>query len=110
MSWSHWLRFIGATTPEERKRVAEGDELLMELDNWIEEYINDEKTQKIFGEWGEHIALNKGIEQGIEKGEQKRELEIARKMLLKGSAPKFISEITELPLEIIENLKTQIKE
>lgn len=105
-----WIRFIGATTPEERKRVAEGDELLMEFDNWIEEYVNDEKTKKIFGEWGEHIALNKGIKQGIEKGEQKRELEIAKKMLQKGSDLKFISEITDLPIEIIENLKTETKE
>ena len=51
-----WLKFIGAESAKERKQIAEGDEIMMELDKWAEEYVNDEKTKKIFGEWAERIA------------------------------------------------------
>ncbi len=40
----------------------------MELNEWVEEYVNDERTKRIFGEWAEKLALDKGIKQGFEKG------------------------------------------
>ena len=60
-----WIRFIGAQSEEERKEIAKGDELLMDLDNWIDNYIMDENTKKYYGEWAEQIALRKGEKTGI---------------------------------------------
>ena len=37
-----WLKFIATTDEKERKRIAKGDELLMELHEWVHKYINDE--------------------------------------------------------------------
>lgn len=65
---ARWIRFFGAQSAEERRMLAEGDELLMELNEWVEEYVNDERTKRIFGEWAEKLALDKGIKQGFEKG------------------------------------------
>ena len=97
-----WLRFIGAEDALERKEIAKGDELLMEFDNWLEEYVNDEKTKKIFGEWAEHIALNKGIEQGKFQNNQK----IVKNLLAMNTSIDDISKITGLSKnEIIEMSK-----
>ncbi len=46
-----------------------------------------------------------GIKKGIKKGIEKEKIEIAKKLILKGQNPQFISEITDLPLEKILNLK-----
>lgn len=72
-----WIRFFSAKSAIERKRIAQGDDLLMELDNWVEEYVNDEKTKRIFGEWADAIAMEKGLKQGILQEKK----EIAKKML-----------------------------
>ena len=41
-----WLQFIAAKNSEERSYVAKGDELLMELNEWINKYVADEETQE----------------------------------------------------------------
>ena len=105
-----WLRFIGSESAVERKEIAEGDEIMMELDKWAEEYVNDEKTKKIFGKWAEHIALNKGIaqgfeqgvEQGIEQGIEQNNKKIINNLLSMGTSMSDICKITGLlPDEII---------
>ncbi len=108
-----WLKFIGAKSAEERKEIAKGDELLMELDNWIEKYVNDKETQEIFGKWAEKIAEDKGIEKGIAKGIEKGRIEgkqeekliTAKKMLELNISPENIEFATGLSLEEIEELK-----
>ena len=88
-----WLRFIGAKTALERKKIAEGDELLMELDNWCEEYINDEQTKKIFADWADYVAENKGIRKG--------KMEIAQNMLKDNVDVETIKKYTNLTEEEI---------
>ena len=35
-----WIKFIGAKSIEERREVAKGDKLLMEMNDWIDKYLN----------------------------------------------------------------------
>ena len=122
-----WIRFLGSQSAEERKSLAEGDELLMELDAWVEEYVNDERTKKIFGEWAEKIAtekglkkglrqglekgikqgLEEGVKQGLEEGAKQERLVIAKKLLKMGKSVEEIVAITDLLAVEIEKLKSE---
>ena len=96
-----WLRFIGAKSAEERENIAKGDELLMKLHNWCMNYVNDEQTKKIFGEWANYIAEQKGIR----KGSLEKTTEIAKNMLNDNIDNETIMKYTGLSLEDLENLK-----
>ena len=96
-----WLKFIGARTREEREKVAKGDEALMELNTWIDEYVNDERTKEIFGKWAEEIAEEKGYDKGILQ--EKRD--IAKNLLNMNISKKDISKATGLSLEEIAKLR-----
>ena len=50
-------------------------------------------------------GLEEGLEKGIEKGHFNEKLEIARNLLVKGSTPEFVSEITGLDMDTIEGLR-----
>lgn len=102
-----WLKFIGAKDHQERANIAKGSDRLMRLNNWIEEYINDEKTKEIYGKWGEYIALNKGIKKGAKEGAEEKAFEIARNMLEKGMSKEEVAEITELSIQEIEALEEE---
>ena len=73
-----WLEFIRAKDYEERAIIAKGDEKMEALNEWVEEYINDERTKKLFGEWNRYIDMEKmkrinigiGMEKGIAKGKK----------------------------------------
>ena len=41
-----WLRFIAARSYEEREAIAEGDEMFMEFNEWIDNYVNDDVTKE----------------------------------------------------------------
>ena len=96
-----WIRFMGAQSNEERKEIAKGDKMLMELNNWVEEYMFDEKTKKYYGEWAEQIAEEKGRKFGMKDAK----IEIAKNMLKKDVDTKDIAEFTGLDLDVIEKLK-----
>lgn len=108
-----WLRFIAAKGYEERKIIAEGDELLMEFNEWINKYVNDEETKELLAKWSDYIAENKGYEEGIEEGRAagieegslQKAIEIAKKMLSKGNNIEDIIDLTGLSIEEIEKLK-----
>jgi predicted transposase YdaD len=55
-------------------------------------------------EEGRALGREEGMELGIEQGMQRKELEIARGMLLKGLDPTLIQEITHLSDEALEKL------
>lgn len=97
------LRFIGAKSHEERTRIAKGDKILMELNEWIEKYRNDETLKEVFDErkW---IKLE-GKEEGIELGIEKRNIEIAKKMLEDKADISSIIKYTGLSKSDIENLQ-----
>ncbi len=96
-----WLRFIGANNAEERREIARGDGLLMELDNWCRNYVNDEQTKKIFGEWANYIAEKKGIRKGAEE----RTIDIAKNLLNLNLSLKDISKATGLSLKELKELE-----
>jgi predicted transposase/invertase (TIGR01784 family) len=58
---------------------------------------------------GEQRGLEKGLQKGKEEGFQKGKEEVALQMLRKGMALELISEITELPIERLEQLKQQLE-
>ena len=100
-----WLRFIGANNAEERREIARGDGLLMELDNWCRNYVNDEQTKKVFGEWANYIAEKKGIRKGIEQGAEERTIDIAKNLLNLNLSLKDISKATGLSLKELKELE-----
>ena len=100
-----WLKFIKAKSYEERKEVAKGDDTLMELNNWIEKYINDEHTKEIYGKWAEEIAKENGYEQGIEQGSNQKSIDIAKQMLKDTIAIPTIAKYTGLSIKQIKALR-----
>ena len=52
-------------------------------------------------------AKREGIAEGMEKGMEKKSLEIAKKMLTKGMDEATVMEITGLPAELIQQLKAE---
>ena len=61
----------------------------MEFNNWLEDYLNDEETVKLYSEWNDVINRNTGyffgekagIEKGIKQGEQNNKIATAKEML-----------------------------
>ena len=100
-----WLKFIATTDEKERKRIAKGDELLMELHEWVHKYINDEETQEKLNKWDMLIAKDQFTEFGYEMGVQERNIEIAKNMMKDGISKDKISRYTGLSVEEIEKLK-----
>ena len=96
-----WLKFIAAKSSNERADIAKGDELLVELNEWIHKYVADDKMQEELNKWDLEIAENKGYEQGVEQ----RNVEIAKTMLKKGYSIDEIADISGLTKEEIEKLK-----
>ena len=98
---------LAAKITEERKIIAEGDELLMEFNEWINKYVNDEETKELLAKWSDYIAENKGYEEGIEDGRKDEKIEIAKKMLSKGNNIEDIIDLTGLSIEEIEKLREE---
>ena len=108
-----WLRFIAAKSYEERVAIAEGEEMFMEFNEWIDNYVNDDVTKEALAKWNKEIEENKhvkiareqGIEIGREQGIEQRNKEIAKSMLKRGYSINEIAEISGLTMEAINDLK-----
>ena len=104
-----WLRFIAARSYEERVAIAEGEEMFMEFNEWIDNYVNDDVTKEALAKWNKEIEENKHVkiarEQGIEIGKEQNKKEIAKSMLRKGYSINEIAEISGLTMEAINDLK-----
>ena len=68
----------------------------MQSDNWCEEYVNDEQTKKIFADWTDYVAENKGI--------RKEKILIAQNLLKLNIAKKDIAKATGLSMKEIQSL------
>jgi predicted transposase/invertase (TIGR01784 family) len=72
-----------------------------------------EKGKEIGVKEGEEIGLKKGKEigmkEGVKEGEEKNKIRVALNCLMKGMDIEMISEITDLPVERIELLKTAVR-
>ncbi len=55
-------------------------------------------------------ATRKGLEQGVAQGEKSKQIEIAKKLILKDMDDEFIIELTGLTNEEIEEIKKSLSE
>ncbi len=85
----------------------------------LTEISADEKTRRLYEMREDAIrdrisaltgAEKKGFEKGIKKGELKKSIKIAKKMILKGNDLEDIMDITDLPFEKILELKKSLDE
>jgi predicted transposase YdaD len=60
-------------------------------------------------EKGKEIGVKEGKEIGVKEGEEKNKIRVALNCLMKGMDIETISEITDLPVERIELLKTAVR-
>ena len=106
------LKFLSALVYEERESIAKGDEILMDLNSWLEEYRNDESLREFFDEkrWARFEGHNEGVEEGIEQGTKQSKAEIAKRMLLETSDLEFISRTTSLSIEEVKKLQKKATE
>ena len=129
-----WLKFIAARNYEERKTIAKGDELLVELNEWVNKYVRGDKAEEL-NKWDIEIATNKGIVEGHEKGlaeghekglveghekglaeghkkglaegREQRNVEIAKSLLHSNLSVEEIAKHTGLSIEEVQKLKKQ---
>ena len=105
-----WLRFIAAKSYEERVAIAEGDEMFVEFNEWIDNYVNDDITKEALAKWNKEIEENKhvkiareqGIEIGKEQGMEQKAIEIAKRMLESNVPIQDIAKYTGLSEEDIK--------
>ncbi|WP_211233490.1 transposase [Thermicanus aegyptius] len=99
--------YLNLNEEEERKLREEIGQLPQEEVEAILNIMNsyEKKGYERGREEGFEQGIEQGIEKGIEKGIEQGKMEDARKMLLKGMDVNIIRDITELPLEKIEELK-----
>lgn len=100
------------------KRIKDALTIWQELSQSPEEYYAYESRLKyILDEeakiedakyYAEKDGVVKGIKQGIEQGEKKKQQEIALKMLQKKIDLETVAEFTELTLDEINKLKEQL--
>jgi len=66
------IKIIGAETIAQREKIAKGDENLMEFNEWLKEYIYDEKSVKLMEEmnkrWMYSQAKDIGHDEGLVEG------------------------------------------
>ena len=77
------MKMMYAKTKEERLEIAKGSEILMDLAQVMEEFVNDEDVLKFksLTRKNEEIARRNGRREGIEEGIQTRNMEIAKNLL-----------------------------
>ena len=68
----------------------------MQSNKQCEEYVNDEQTKKIFADWADYVAENKGI--------RKEKILIAQNLLKLNIAKKDIAKATGLSIKEIKSL------
>ena len=71
------------------------------------------KITDMFYQEGVEKGMEKGIEKGkeigLEQGEQKKQHDIAQKMILKGDLPlETIMEYTDLPLDTLKKIQKEL--
>ena len=112
ISWANFLINPDSTGVGEMDEIKEAKEELEkirldEIESWRAEmrqkFIADEKVRRI-------SALEDGIEQGIELGEKNKQIEIAKRMLIKKEKIDYIVEITDLSKEEVKEIDKELKE
>ena len=111
-----WILFLENPEGEETKRMAKKEKKIKEAIETLEDISSDEAKERIAELREKYImdkeveletAEEKGLKKGLEEGKNKRNIEIAKKMLQKGIALENIIEITGLTQEEIEKIKNK---
>ena len=105
--FERWLRFMMANSLEEMKKIAEGDEIMEQALRYMEKFLNDEKIRERYDMANDALYYAKmdGIEEGIEQGVKKRNVEIVQKLFNKNISLAEISDIMGLTEKEIMKLK-----
>ena len=77
----------------------------MEFSKWIDEYVNDEQTLRIYGEWNERIQREAAREEAKEEATNQRNYDIAKNLLNLNTDVNTISKATGLSINDIKNIK-----
>ena len=102
-----WLMFLKNPESERVKEKMKENESLKEAQEKLEKISEDARMQQLAwwkekAIYEENTAKSVSYKKGIEKGEKKKQLEIAKKLLEKNMPIEEIIEITELSKEEIE--------
>lgn len=108
-----WARFLNSNEKEEMEMLSKQNAGLKEAYNELISLSNDDIRRQIYESRKKaimdyNVQQRAAKEEGFEQGEIKGKIEIAKKLLNKGLEINFISEMTELSLEKIEQLKKDI--
>lgn len=101
-----FIKLLVAESIEEMERISKGDKLMEEITNKVKRLNLDEEFYKQMALPNDEEKLfRSALIEAEETASKNKEMEIAKKMLLKNSDIKFISEVTGLSEEEIKNLK-----
>ena len=79
----------------------------MESNDWLEDYLNDEETIKLYSKWNEVINRNTGYFFGEKDGSKRSQISIAKEMLKDDIPLDSIIKYTKLKKEELLSLKEQ---
>ncbi len=123
---AQWMLFLSNPNQEEVTKIMEENKAIKQAMVKLEELSADEELRRVAElrqkaimdekavkrraeELGREEGLKEGIEEGIKKGSQKEKINIAKKLLSEKMDFVFISKITELPLEEIEQIASSLE-
>ena len=92
-----WLKLINAESLEEMRNIAKGDEVMEQALEFMEEFLNDEEIRNVYDKINDVKYYAK----------KEEKIETAKNMLKKGFPLQEISEITNLSIKEINDLKKQ---
>ena len=92
-----WLKLINTESLEEMRKIAKGDEVMEQALEFMEEFLNDEEIRNIYDKINDVKYYAK----------KEEKVETAKNMLKKGFPLQEISEITNLSIKEINDLKKQ---
>ncbi len=101
------LAFLSAEDAETRENIAKGDDTLMEINEWINNYMKDDEWWRTYNDdyWNKKIYH----EDGKNEGKTEEKIAIAKKLITKNTPLSDIAEITELSIKEIKNLQIKTK-
>ena len=97
------LYIINFMPPKEREKVF--DMLQRKMPHYTEEVRSVADVIRLEGF---EDGMEKGIEKGIEKGAYQKSIKFAKNLILKNFGFQEISELTDLPLDTIEQLAREV--
>lgn len=92
-----WLKLINTESLEEMRNIAKGDEVMEQALEFMEEFLNDEEIRNVYDKINDVKYYAK----------KEEKIETAKNMLKKGFPLQEISEITNLSIKEINDLKKQ---